>query len=56
MLILNFYSFTSAVVSVRESDSYKKEKYSSSKIIDCLRAMNFMESIGNRYIPTYTLS
>ena len=31
-----------------------EEKYSSSKIIDCLREMNFMESIGNGYIPTYT--
>ena len=31
-----------------------EEKYSSSKIIDFLREMNFMESIGNGYIPTYT--
>lgn len=30
------------------------EKYSSSQIIDTLREMNFMENIGNGYIPTYT--
>lgn len=30
------------------------ENYSSSQIINCLREMNFMESIGNGYIPTYT--
>ena len=30
------------------------EKFTSSQIIDCLRDMNFVESIGNGYIPAYT--
>ena len=30
------------------------EKYTTSKIIDCLREMNFTENIDNGYIPTYT--
>lgn len=31
-----------------------EEKFTSSEIINTLREMNFMESIGNGYIPTYT--
>lgn len=45
--------FLSLVV-LRFLEKRLEEKYSSSKIIDCLREMNFMESIGNGYIPTYT--
>ena len=29
------------------------EKFTSFQIIDCLRDMNFIESIGNGYIPAY---
>ena len=31
-----------------------EENYTTSKIIDTLKNMNFSESIGNGYIPTYT--
>ncbi len=31
-----------------------EEKFTSSQIIDCSRNMNFVESIGNGLIPTYT--
>ncbi len=31
-----------------------EEKFTSSQIIDCLRNMNFVESIGNGLIPAYT--
>ena len=31
-----------------------EEKYTTSQIIDCLKEMNLVESIGNGYIPTYT--
>ncbi len=31
-----------------------EEKFTSPEIIECLREMNFMESAGNGYIPTYT--
>ena len=30
------------------------EKFTSSEIIETLREMNFMENVGNGYIPTYT--
>ena len=43
-----------SLVLLRFLERKLEEKYSSSKIIDCLREMNFMESIGNGYIPTYT--
>ncbi len=43
-----------SLVLLRFLEKRLEEKYSSSKIIDCLRDMNFMESIGNGYIPTYT--
>lgn len=43
-----------SLVLLRFLEKRLEEKYSSSKIIDCLREMNFMESIGNGYIPTYT--
>lgn len=43
-----------SLVLLRFLEKKLEEKYSSSKIIDCLRKMNFMESIGNGYIPTYT--
>lgn len=43
-----------SLVLLRFLEKKLEEKYSSSKIIDCLREMNLMESIGNGYIPTYT--
>ena len=43
-----------SLVLLRFLEKKLEEKYSSSKIIDCLREMNIMESIGNGYIPTYT--
>ena len=43
-----------SLVLLRFLEKKLEEKYSSSKIIDCLREMNFMESIGNGYIPTDT--
>lgn len=43
-----------SLVLLRFLEKKLEEKYSSSKIIDCLREMNFMESIGKGYIPTYT--
>ena len=43
-----------SLVILRFLEKRLDEKYSSSKIIDCLREMNFTESIGNGYIPTYT--
>lgn len=43
-----------SLVLLRFLEKRLEEKYSSSKIIDCLREMNFMGSIGNGYIPTYT--
>ena len=43
-----------SLVLLRFLEKKLEEKYSSSKIIDFLREMNFMESIGNGYIPTYT--
>lgn len=43
-----------SLVLLRFLEKRLEEKYTSSKIIDCLREMNFMESIGNGYIPTYT--
>lgn len=43
-----------SLVLLRFLEKRLEEKYSNSKIIDCLREMNFMESIGNGYIPTYT--
>lgn len=43
-----------SLVILRFLEKRLDEKYSSSKIIDCLREMNFTENIGNGYIPTYT--
>ena len=43
-----------SLVLLRFLEKRLEEKYSSSILIDCLREMNFMESIGNGYIPTYT--
>ncbi len=45
--------FLSLVV-LRFLEKELEEKYTSYEIIDCLREMNFMQSIGNGYIPTYT--
>ena len=43
-----------SLVILRFLEKMLNEKYTSSEIIDCLREMNFTESIGNGYIPTYT--
>ena len=43
-----------SLVILRFLEKMLDEKYTTSKIIDCLREMNFTESIGNGYIPTYT--
>lgn len=43
-----------SLVILRFLEKRLDEKYSISKIIDCLREMNLTESIGNGYIPTYT--
>ena len=43
-----------SLVILRFLEKMLYEKYTSSEIIDCLREMNFTESIGNGYIPTYT--
>ena len=43
-----------SLVLLRFLEKRLEEKYTSSKIIDSLREMNFMNSIGNGYIPTYT--
>ena len=43
-----------SLVILRFLEKRLNEKYTSSEIIDCLREMNFTESIGNGYIPTYT--
>ena len=43
-----------SLVLLRFLEKRLEEKYSSSTIIDCLKEMNFMESIGNGYVPTYT--
>ena len=45
-----------SLVILRFLEKVLDEKYTSSEIIDCLREMNFTESIGNGYIPTYTRS
>ena len=43
-----------SLVILRFLEKILDEKYTSSQIINCLREMNFTESIGNGYIPTYT--
>lgn len=43
-----------SLVLLRFLEKRLEEKYTSSKIIDCLREMNFMQSVGNGYLPTYT--
>src|SRR5699024_5403730 len=42
-----------SLVILRFLEKKLDEKYTSSKIIDCLRDMNFAEIIGDGYIPTY---
>ena len=43
-----------SLVILRYLEKRLEEKYTSSSIIDTLKNMNFVESIGNGYIPTYT--
>lgn len=42
-----------SLVILRFLEKRLEEKYTSSQIINTLKNMNFIESIGNRYIPTY---
>jgi transposase len=53
-IVAHFTTCFLSLVLLRFLEKRLEEKYSSSKIIDCLREMNFMENIGNGYIPTYT--
>ena len=53
-IIAHFTTCFLSLVLLRFLEKELEEKYTSSEIIDCLREMNFMESIGNGYIPTYT--
>ena len=53
-IIAHFTTCFLSLVLLRFLEKRLEEKYTSAKIIDCLREMNFMESTGNGYIPTYT--
>ena len=53
-IIAHFTTCFLSLVLLRFLEKELEEKYTSSEIINCLREMNFMESIGNGYIPTYT--
>lgn len=53
-IMAHFTTCFLSLVLLRFLEKRLEEKYTSSEIIDCLREMNFMESIGNGYIPTYT--
>lgn len=53
-IIAHFTTCFLSLVLLRFLEKELEEKYTSSEIINCLREFNFMESIGNGYIPTYT--
>ena len=53
-IIAHFTTCFLSLVILRFLEKKLNERYTSSEIIDCLREMNFTESIGNGYIPTYT--
>lgn len=53
-IIAHFTTCFLSLVLLRFLEKILQEKYSSYKIIDCLREMSFMRSIDNGYIPTYT--
>ena len=43
-----------SLILLRILEKKLEEKYTSHEIIDCLRNMNLLESIGNGYLPAYT--
>ena len=53
-IIAHFTTCFLSLVLHRYLEKKLGEKFTSSEIINTLREMNFMESIGNGYIPTYT--
>ena len=53
-IIAHFTTCFLSLVLHRYLEKKLEEKFTSSEIINTLREMNFMESIGNGYIPTYT--
>lgn len=53
-IIAHFTTCFLSLVLHRYLEKQLGEKFTSSEIIDTLREMNFMENIGNGYIPTYT--
>ena len=53
-IIAHFTTCFLSLVLHRYLEKKLEEKFTSSEIISILREMNFMESIGNGYIPTYT--
>lgn len=53
-IIAHFTTCFLSLVLLRFLEKRLEEKYTTSKIIDTLKNMNFSESIGNGYIPTYT--
>lgn len=53
-IIAHFTTCFLSLVLLRFLEKRLNEKYTTSQIIDTLKNMNFTESIGNGYIPTYT--
>ena len=53
-IIAHFTTCFLSLVILRFLEKRLNEKYTISQIIDTLKNMNFTESIGNGYIPTYT--
>ena len=53
-IIAHFTTCFLSLVLHRYLEKKLEEKFTSSEIINTLREMNFMESIGNGYLPTYT--
>ena len=53
-IIAHFTTCFLSIVLHRYLEKKLEEKFTSSEIINTLREMNFMESIGNGYLPTYT--
>ena len=53
-IIAHFTTCFLSLVLLRFLEKRLEEKYTSSQIINTLKNMNFIESIGNGYIPTYT--
>ena len=53
-IIAHFTTCFLSLVLHRFLEKKLEEKFTSSQIINTLREMNFMEIIGNGYVPTYT--